>query len=101
VQQIEIAMTFTDENGEKRREVQSVKPLVAPEASGEHRIAHILFTELRVAVGEQTEPRHNAIALKWLEFPNQPVGFDQYFNIQNSQALWFELVSLILGAEAD
>ena len=71
------------------------------DVSGEHRVAHILFTELKVTVGDQAAPKHNATARRWLDFPNQPTEFDQYFDIENSQALWLELANLIMGAEGD
>ena len=46
-------------------------------------------------------PKHNAVARRWLDFPGKPVGFDKYFDIQNSQAMWLELANLIMGAEGD
>jgi hypothetical protein len=61
----------------------------------------MLSTELAATVGERDEPKHNAIARKWLEFPNRPAGIEQYFNIRNSQNLWTELASLVTGAEGD
>jgi hypothetical protein len=36
-----------------------------------------------------------------LAFPGRPAGIEQYFDIRNSQSVWFELTSIILGAEAD
>jgi hypothetical protein len=35
------------------------------------------------------------------QIPNKPADISQYFDIENSQALWFELTNLIMGAEAD
>jgi hypothetical protein len=52
-------------------------------------------------VGEQAEPKHNAVARGWLEFPGRPSGIEHYFDIRNSQAVWLELTKLIMGAEAD
>lgn len=52
-------------------------------------------------VGDQAQPKHNATAQNWLNFPNQPSGLEQFFDIRNSQALWFELANLVLGAEGD
>jgi len=72
-----------------------------PDNSGEHRLAHILATEMKVMVGEQAEPKHNAVARGWLEYPGCPAGIEQYFDIRNSQAVWLELAKLIMGAEAD
>ena len=39
--------------------------------------------------------------MAWLEFPNRPAGIEQYFDIQNSQNLWRELLHLVAGAEGD
>lgn len=64
-------------------------------------VEHILATELRVDVGPQSAPNHNATARAWLEFPNRPAGFQDYFDIENSQALWMELANLVMGAEGD
>jgi len=52
-------------------------------------------------VGDQGVPKHNSAARRWLEFPGHPAGFEQHFDIRNSQAIWFELANLIMGAEAD
>ncbi len=101
MRQIELTITFTDEGGAVRRETQSVETAYAPDQEGEHRVAHILLAELRVAVGDQPVPKHNATAQAWLNFPNQPAGLEQFFDIQNSQAMWLEVANLIMGAEAD
>ena len=52
---------------------------------------------------EQTEPKHNATAGKWLDFPNKPRHFDitDYFDLRNSQSLWLELSNLVRGIEYD
>jgi hypothetical protein len=56
---------------------------------------------MKVMVGEQAVPKHNAVARSWLEFPGRPAGFEQYFDIRNSQGVWLELTNLIMGAEGD
>lgn len=98
---IDVAITFTDENGDVRQERQTIDSSDASDVSREHRIASILFNELKATVGERVEPKNNSTARKWLDFPNQPVGFEQYFNIRNSQSLWFELARLVMRAEVD
>jgi hypothetical protein len=101
MRRVELTVSFTDERGAVRLESQRVDSSYTPDPDGEHRVAHILSTELKVTIGEQAAPRHNATARGWLDFPNQPAGFDQFLNIQNSQAMWFELARLVMGAEAD
>jgi hypothetical protein len=98
---IELTISFTDDSGAIRQERHSVESTYHADLAGEHRVAHILLSELKVSVGEQVEPKHNATASRWLEFPNRPAGLEQYFDIRNSQALWFELASLVMGAEGD
>jgi hypothetical protein len=61
----------------------------------------MLSTELAATIGERDEPKHNETARGWLEFPNRQTGFEQYFNVRNSQMLWFELANLVMGAEGD
>jgi hypothetical protein len=101
MRQIKLALTFTDEKGETREETNTIESSYAATPADEHRLAHIVSAELSVAVGEQPVPKHNATAQAWLNFPNQPAGLEQFFDIQNSQAMWLELTSLIMGAEAD
>jgi hypothetical protein len=101
MRQIEISITFTDDNGRTRKESHNVETSYTPDSAGEHRLVHILVSELKVIVGDQASPKHNANARKWLDFPNRPSGLEQFFDIRNSQAIWFELTSLVLGAEAD
>lgn len=98
---IELTITFSDDSGPIRQERRSVDTQNAPDRAGEHRVAHLLFAELRVTVANQPEPKHNAVAQKWLDFPGQPSGIEHYFDIQNSQAMWFELTNLVMGAEDD
>ncbi len=101
MRQIKLALTFTDEKGETRQQTETVETPYAPDESGEHRVMHNLLAELKVAVSEQPVPKHNATAQAWLNFPNKPADMSQYFDIENSQAMWFELTNLIMGAEAD
>jgi hypothetical protein len=101
MRRVELKITFIDDDGAKREESQSVETSYTPDSAGEHRLAHILATELKVMIGEQAEPKHNATARGWLEFPGRPAGFEQYFDIRNSQGVWLELSKLIMGAEAD
>lgn len=101
MRRVELKITFIDDEGAKREEIHSVETSYNPDSSGEHRLAHILATEMNVMVGEQSAPKHNAVARGWLEFPGRPAGFEQYFDIRNSQAIWLELTNLILGAEGD
>jgi len=101
MRRVELKITFIDDDGAKREEIHSVETSYNPDSSGEHRLAHILATEMKVMVGEQSAPKHNAVARGWLEFPGRPAGFEQYFDIRNSQAIWLELTNLILGAEGD
>jgi hypothetical protein len=98
---VEITVRFTDGAQGTRSENLDIETSYPGDLAGEHRVAHILFTELKVTVGKQAAPKHNAAARRWLDFPGRPVGFDKYFDIQNSQALWFELANLIMGAEGD
>lgn len=101
MRRVELKITFIDDDGAKREESHMVETSYTPDSAGEHRLSHILGTELKVMVGEQAKPRHNAVARGWLEFPSRPVDIEQYFDVRNSQAIWFELASLIMGAEAD
>jgi hypothetical protein len=98
---IELTLTFTDDSGATRHEVRSLDTLCDPNHAGEQRTANMLFAELQVTVGKQLEPKHNAVARGWLRFPGQPSGIEQYLDIQNSQAIWFELANLIMGSEGD
>jgi hypothetical protein len=101
MRRIELTVTTTDDSGAVRQEQRTVEPSAVPAPEWGHRIVHMLFTELAATVSERDEPKHNAIANRWIKFPNRPAGFDQYFDIRNSQALWIELANLVMGAEAD
>jgi|GEM_PF-1888271 len=98
--QIELSVTFTGPDGAQREDRQEVRTSKAPNLAAEQRIARILFDELKVMAGPQDIPKHNATALRWIEFPSQPAGFTEYLDIQNSQAVWFELTNLIMGVES-
>jgi hypothetical protein len=101
MRRIELTITFADDSGAAQHESRSIEASYTPDLGDEHRVAHILFTELKVTVGEQAAPKHNATARGWLDFPNRPAGLEQYFDIRNSQAVWFELAHLAMGAEGD
>ena len=101
MRRITLTVAFTDESGVTRHETKSIESSYAATLADEHRLVHIVEAELKVAVGEQAQPKHNATALKWLEFPNKPSSIQDYFDIQNSQAMWMELAHLVMGAEAD
>jgi hypothetical protein len=101
MRRIVLTVTFTDENGATRQKTRNIESSYAATRADEHRLIHIVEAELRVAVGEQVQPKHNATALKWLEFPNKPSPIQDYFDVENSQAMWMELAHLVMGAEAD
>src|ERR1017187_5768145 len=98
---IGLAITFTDNDGTSRSETHSLETSYPSDIEGERRVSHNLFAELKVDVGEQTPPKHYAVTRGWLNFPNRPARIIDYFDIHNSQALWFELSNLVLRIEAD
>lgn len=98
---VNLTITFHDDDGTVRSESRDIEMARTPDLAREHTVAHILFTELKVTVGEQASPRHNATAWGWLQFPDQPVGLEEIFDIQNCRALWFELARLVMRVEAD
>jgi hypothetical protein len=97
---VNLTITFTDDDGTTRSESRDIEMSHAPDPAREHTVVHILLTELKVTVGEQAVPKHNAIARGWLEFPTQQ-SIQRYLDMRNSQAVWFELSRLAMGAEAD
>jgi hypothetical protein len=99
--QIELSVTFSDADGAKRRDSREVQTSYTPDLTAEQRIARILFAELKVIAGPQDIPKHLAAARRWADFPRQPASFTKYFDIQNSQAVWFELTNLIMGVEGN
>ncbi|MGO9272318.1 MAG: hypothetical protein ACLQOO_19170 [Terriglobia bacterium] len=96
---VNLTITFTDDDGTIRSESRDIEMTHTPDLAREHTVAHILFTELKVTVGQQELSKHNAIARGWLEFPTQPIN--RYFDMRNSQAVWFELARLVMRVEAD
>lgn len=98
---VEITLTFRDESGEPRQHHLSLETPRGGTPEGEGRVAHHLFSELRVIMRDQPVPRHNAIAGKWLQFPKSKIDFSQWFDVRNSQSLWLELSNLIRGIEHD
>ena len=95
-----LTITFTADDGAVRSETRDFNSDFPADLFGEHRVAHDLFTDLDVAVGYQSPPKHNETARKWLEFPNKPTRMQQYFDVRNSQAVWIELANLVMGLEA-
>jgi hypothetical protein len=98
---VELTIKFSDGGQDARSESIDVETSYPGDLAGEHRVAHLLFAELKVAVGDQAAPKHNAVARRWVDRPSRPAGLDQYFDVQNSKALWMELANLIMGAEGD
>jgi len=98
---VNLTITFRDDDGTMRSESRDIEMARTPDLAREHIVAHILFRELEVTVGEQAAPKHNATARGWLQFPSQPLGLKEFFNVQNCRALWFELARLVMRVEAD
>src|SRR6267378_2292923 len=98
---IDLTINFAGDDGAVRSETRSFSSAFPADLSGEHRVAHNLFADLGVAVGDLSTPKHNETARKWIEFPNKPTRMQQYFDVRNSQAVWIELANLIMGLEAD
>lgn len=101
MRRMKLSLSFTDEDGTTRKEDRHLETSYPGELAGEHRVLHILLSELTVSVGPQAEPKHNAVAQEWLDFPHRPASIVEYFDIRNSQSMWIELSSLIMGAEGD
>jgi len=95
---VNLTITFRDDDGTMRSESRDIEMARTQDLAREHIVAHILFRELEVTVGEQAAPRHNATARGWLRFPDQP---EKFFDIQHCRALWFELARLVMRVEAD
>jgi hypothetical protein len=98
---IELTLTFTNPDGTARTQSLSIETPGTTDPRGERRVAHGLFSNLRVIAGEQENPKHNATARRWLDFPKRAIGIQHYFDVRNSQTMWFELSNLVMGAEAD
>jgi hypothetical protein len=101
MRRIQLTIVFTDDSGLKTEVSQSAKAVYNPGPMGRQRLAHNLFAELRVAVGEQATPKHNAAARRLLNFPGSRTSFEEYFNVKNSQSVWLELSNEILRVEGD
>jgi hypothetical protein len=101
MRQIQLTITFTDDDGTVRHKCESIETCDPLDPAREHRLAHLLFSELKATVGKHAVQKHNAAAWGWLKFPNQPAGFEQFFDIHNSQAVWRELATLVMQAEGN
>ena len=101
MRQVEITLTFTDQDGTSRPYTLQLQTPRGGTPEGEARVAHHLFSELRVAMRDHPSPKHNSVAGKWLQFPRSKIDFSQFFDVQNSQSLWLELSNLIRGIEHD
>jgi hypothetical protein len=101
MRRVGFTITFKDPDGTERDVSQQIEPRFPPDPAHEQRIARILSAELKVTAGFQDPPRHAAVTGRWIEFPKKATNFTDYFNIQNSQAVWFELTNLIMGVEGD
>ena len=99
--QIQLSIYFIDGNGATRSKIGVVDAAYPSEHFGEGRLFNSLLAELRVSAGKQAEPRHNAAARRWLDFPNVPTGFGEFWDIHNSQELWREIANLMMGSELD
>lgn len=98
---VELAITFTDESAEARKHTLRLQTPRGGTPGGESRVAHHLFSELRVAMRDQIPPKHNAIAGNWLNFPKSKIDFSEWWDVRNSQSLWLELSNLVRGIEHD
>jgi hypothetical protein len=105
MKRIELVIRVEGDKETEWQQRQSVELAWEPHDSWEHKIAHILFTELKAIASQQGDPKHNRVAWKWLDFPNRPLGMkqfmEQHLDIFNSQAIWFELANLVMRAEGD
>ena len=54
---IVLTVAFTDETGATRLETRTTESSYAATLADEHRLVHIVEAELRVAVGEQAQPK--------------------------------------------
>src|SRR5580765_3988215 len=101
MRQVEITLTFTDEDGTSRPYTLRLQTPRDGTPEGEARVAHHLFSELRVAMRDQPVPKHNAAAGHWLQFPKTKIDFSQFLDVRNSHSLWLELSNLVRGIEHD
>jgi hypothetical protein len=99
MRQVELTLTFTDEDGTPRKHSLHLETARGGTPQGEGRVAHHLFSELRVVMRDHTKPKHNAVAGSWLEFPKSKIDFSDWFDVRNAQSLWLELSNLVRGIE--
>ena len=78
MRQVELALTFTEEGGVPRKHNLRLETPRGGTPEGEARVAHHLFSELRVAMRDHPAPKHNATAGKWLKFPNSKIDFSDW-----------------------
>jgi hypothetical protein len=98
---VELTLTFTDEDSAPRQHRLQLEIVRDGSPEGEARVAHHLFSELRVAMRDAPQPKHNATAGSWLQFPKTKIDFSEWWDVRNSQSLWLELSNLIRGIEHD
>jgi len=101
MRQVELTLAFTDEDGTPRKHSLRLETPRGGNPAGEGRVAHHLFSDLRVAMRDHAQPKHNAIAGKWLQFPKSEIDFGDWFDVRNAQSLWLELSNLVRGIEHD
>jgi hypothetical protein len=99
MRRVALTVTFSDPDGAARTASEEIEARFAPDQAHEQRIARILLAELKVTAGPQDLPKHGAAARRWSDFGKTSIDFTNYFNIQNSQAVWFELTNLVMGVE--
>jgi hypothetical protein len=98
---VELAITFTDESAEARKHNLRLQTPRGGTPEGEGRVAHHLFSELRVAMRDQIPRKHSAIADNWLNFPQSKIDLSEWWDVRNSQSLWLELSNLVRTIEHD
>src|SRR5579864_8201978 len=101
MRQVELTISFTDEDSTPRKYSLRLETPRAGNPAGEGRVAHHLFSELRVIMRDQPVQRHNATAGKWLKFPKTRIDFSEFLAVLNLQSLWLELSNLVRGIEYD
>jgi hypothetical protein len=99
MRQVEIMLRFTDEDGTTCPYTLQLQTPRNGTPEGAARVAHHLFSELRVAMRDQPIPKHNAAAGRWLQFPKTKIDFGQFLDVRNSHSLWLELSNLVRGIE--
>ena len=100
-ERVELTLAFVDRDGNRRESIRAVFTEHDADSETEHRVAWALEVELRFTSGHHRAPAYNEVAQRWLEVPERQWNFLTEFDVQNSQALWFELSNLILRAEHD